>query len=57
MVIYLKHPVHGTKVAMAELEAEQDERRHDQQEQQAHGDLGVLADEIKHVRFPEAQKG
>ena len=26
MVIYLKHPVHGTKVAMAELEAEQDEK-------------------------------
>ena len=26
MVIYLKHPVHGTKVAIAELEAEQDEK-------------------------------
>ena len=26
MVIYLKHPVHGTKVAIADLEAEQDEK-------------------------------
>jgi hypothetical protein len=26
MHIYLKHPVHGTKVAIAELEAKYDER-------------------------------
>jgi hypothetical protein len=26
MVIYLKHPIHGTKVAIAETEAEADEQ-------------------------------
>ena len=26
MVIYLKHPIHGTKVAIAENEAEEDEK-------------------------------
>jgi hypothetical protein len=26
MVIYLKHPVHGTKVAICSLEAEADEK-------------------------------
>lgn len=26
MVIYLKHPKHGTKIAIAELEAVQDEK-------------------------------
>lgn len=26
MVIYMKHPVHGTKVAVAELEAASDEK-------------------------------
>jgi hypothetical protein len=27
MVIYLRHPVHGTKVAIAEAEAKADEKR------------------------------
>jgi hypothetical protein len=27
MVIYLRHPVHGTKVAIAEAEAEADEKK------------------------------
>jgi hypothetical protein len=34
------------------VNAKQDKRRHDQQEQETHRDLGVLANEIKHQKSP-----